>query len=121
MGSGGSSKGDNYTRSVSHKDYTASTNNNGPSPSDDCDLINFRTTVSKPTAFIAGLHIGDALFIRLVNGILTLFNSNGDLCGIIVGPQAESMIKCINKGKSYQAIVEAISGMSCQVRVELRR
>ena len=87
----------------------------------DCFNLSFITSLTGPVASaIAILNIGDELDVELISPSLQIFNANGVLVGSLLTLHRESIIKCINKGVHFIAIVIKINGGNCDIRIKAK-
>lgn len=93
------------------------------SPSDNCD-ISLVTTLNSPNLAVIGqLSVGDILDVVPQNSdgrnILAVLNTEGEIVGVITATQAVTILSCISKGHTYQAVVNELNSPICRVEVSM--
>jgi hypothetical protein len=88
----------------------------------DCHNFRFEATISspQPTA-VANLHVDEVLTVGIeqqgTNRMVAVRRSNGDLVGSLTDHLRE-LIRCIQEGVDYEAVVITIQGGAVRVRVQ---
>lgn len=108
-GGGFSSVG--YARELSG--YKKETNEN------DCESINFITTLQKIQPLMSKKSKGDILRVELDKDEKIMAVSPDGVCGFITSDQSIRLIDCIKKGNSYKATIINLTASSCEVRVRI--
>lgn len=62
--------------------------------------------------------VGDLLESELINGILMLYDGDGELLGSIIHPNVIELIECINQDFKYEAEITIINTPSCTVIIK---
>ncbi|MDB5121839.1 MAG: hypothetical protein JWN56_3057 [Sphingobacteriales bacterium] len=86
----------------------------------DCNKLSMVTSLSSPVSHvILNTKVGDELEIQLITpASLQVFNANGELVGSLLVTQRDRIIKCINEGVKFVAIVLKINGGNCEIRIK---
>lgn len=85
---------------------------------DDCDKIYFITDLQNVQPCISDYKVGDILDVRLdVSGRIYAEGEHG-ICGYITAVSISQLVKCLEKGKDFQATIQSISGVNCRVEVK---
>ena len=97
----------------------------GPIPPDDipaCEIMVIRTRLVSPNpAVITKLKKGDQLDVAAKSATgpaLVLYN--GGIAGSIMDSRVLRLLECIEKGYDYIALVQSVSGGSCEVEVRIK-
>lgn len=92
-------------------------------PPEPCNILETTNLNSVDRTVLAGLRPGDRLPVEYESGPpqrLVAKSPSGVVAGSITSPSMVQIIRCIQDGYGYQAVVLAIRGAQCQVRVEPR-
>ena len=94
----------------------------GPSsgPGVDCSTLTFRTTLNSPDPdVVAQLNRGDILGVRAESdaGPIVAVTSEEEVVGSITSSQMAELLRCVDEGYTYVAIVRSISGGRVDVEV----
>lgn len=91
-----------------------------PSSGVDCARLVIRTTLNSPDPKVVGkLKKGDQLSIEVqgTRGPVVVKNSAGQVAGSITAQQLLDLIKCIDDGYEYVAIVREVAGGKVDVEI----
>lgn len=93
----------------------------GGGTSNQCEDINFETTLFSPVpAVLALIKKRDLLSIEYTppkGPLMAMYNRK--LAGTIITKQAAQLIVCIQSGVEFIAVVKTISGGSCTVQIKV--
>jgi hypothetical protein len=95
-----------------------------PGPQVECALLAFKTVLSSPkAAVIRGLTKDEILKIEIrgERGPVVAVTLSGDDAGSVTAPQLVNLIRCLNEGFHYVAIVRAVRRGTCEVEIRPER
>jgi hypothetical protein len=91
----------------------------------DCSTLRFRTTLSSPQSDVVP-HVSesDRLLIDLetINEVLIISarTEAGELVGSVAGDSVHALLRCLQQGAEFQAIVLSVMDMVVDVQIEQR-
>lgn len=94
-----------------------------PPSGTDCQLLVLRTTLNSPDhSVVSTLKKGSELDIEVTGkrGPVVVKDSLGNIAGSITSQQLLDLIKCIDDGNIYVAIVRDISGGKVDVEIRIK-
>lgn len=87
----------------------------------DCEDFTAKAAIRSPKKeIIKTISHGDILFLTLENRAapILVVTDDGEIAGSLVVPEQADLVRCINKGNQYIAIVEKIEGGTCIVYIQ---
>lgn len=89
-------------------------------PSSPCSRLSFQATLNSPqAAVLAQIQVGSVLDVVLAaSGSSVEVTFNSQPAGAVTGTKVAQLVNCINSGFEFRAVVVALNGGQCVLRIE---
>lgn len=84
---------------------------------DDCDKLFLTVNLQNIQPSVKDYKVNDILNIELDDKDRIHAFGDFGICGYVPAVQASQLVKCLNKGKLFKAIILSITTTSCEVRI----